>query len=385
MRSGAPPRVVLCWPNFEPDNAAGVRARAFARDLRVLGWDVHVITMPDAKATQDPPAPVETMPLFLHPKHWPALLGGTARLAARLKALAPDVVLVSSPPSSFAWQAGRAATRAGIPYVADVRDLFTAGMRAVFGDRARYVVAERMEGAYYRGAAAVTPVTGLAREHLLRDFPRVEPSRVRVVLNGADPLVRPSPLPERDLDVLFVGEMFDAGRRGDDLFDAYARVLKERPATRFTFLGWRPNPYADDLLAGAPAPLRRALDLHGRVPREKVADFTLRAKVGVVPINTADVFRTMLPAKAYEYVEAGLPVAALGHAGDSETRRFVEGNDVGLFASTPEDLAAVILRLLGDARERARLSDNARRLAPTFHRRRAAEQMHRVLSEVAAR
>lgn len=376
-------KVVLCWPNFEPNNAAGVRGRAFARDLRALGWDVHVVTMPDAKATEEPPAPVETMPLFLHPRHWTSALGGTSRLAARLKALAPDVVLASSPPSTFAWQAGRAATRAGVPYVADVRDLFTAGMRAVFGDRARYVLAERLEASYYRGAAAVTPVTVLAREHLLRDFPGVAPERVRVVPNGADPLPRPNAPPERDLDVLFVGEMFDAGRRGDELLDAYARVLRTRTATRFTFLGWEPNEYADGLLARAPPAVARALDLHGRVPRGEVGTFTLRAKVGVVPVHPADVFRTMLPAKAYEYVEAGLPIAALGHAGDSELRRFVEGNEVGLFAATPADLAENLLMLLGDARERARLADNARRIAPGFHRRRAAEGMHKVLTEVA--
>lgn len=370
-------KAVLAWPNFEPTNAAGVRGRAFAAHLRNLGADVTVVTMPDARAAEDAPAPVETMRLFLHPRHATTLLGGTSRLAARLRELAPDVVLASSPPSTFEWHVGRAARRAGVPYVADVRDLFTLGMRAVFGNRARYVIAERLEAAAYEGAAAVTTATGLMRERLLREFPRVAADRVHVVPNGADPLPRPNVLPRRDLDVLFVGEMFDAGRRGDDLLAAYAKVLRSRPQTRFVFVGWQDNVYTRNLLAGTTAEVRRALDLRPRVPRKDLLDYLFRAKVGVVPVATPDVFRTMLPAKTYEYVQADLPVAALGHEGDSELRRFVEGNDVGTFATSPDELAEHLLRLLTSERERMRLADHARRVAPRFTRERAAEHLYR--------
>jgi len=370
-------KLVLCWPNFEPTNAAGVRGRSFAMHLGALGWDVHAITMPDARAADAAPCPVETMPLFLHPRHWPAAFGGTGRLARRLKELRPDVVVASSPPSTFAWQAGRAAARAGVPYVADVRDLFTAGMRAVFGDKPRYVVAEGLESRFYRDAAAVCTATGLMGEKLARDFPEVEAGRVHTVPNGADPVDRPRMPPPRDLDVLFVGEMFDRGRRGEELLDAYARVLKHRPQTRFTFVGWEKNPYTDSLLASASKEVRAALDLHGRVARAEVARFSWRARCGVVPVHPADVFRTMLPAKAYEYVQSEVPIVGLGPPGDSELRRFVEGNDLGAFTTTPEAMAEAILGFLTSERERMRVGDNARRAAPTFTRARAAERLHK--------
>lgn len=370
-------KVVLCWPNFEPTNAAGVRGRSFATHLAGLGCDVRAITVPDARATEDAPCPVETMPLFLHPRHAPALLGGTGRLAARLRAIAPDIVVASSPPSTFAWQAARAASRAGIPYVADVRDLFTAGMRAVFGPRARYVVAEGLESRFYRDAAAVCTATALMGEKLVRDFPEVDASRLHVVPNGADPVPRPAVPPARDLDVLFVGEMFDRGRRGADLLDAYARVLKHRPQTRFTFVGWERNAYTDSLLAAASREVRAALDLHGRVPRAEVAAFAWRARCGVVPVHPADVFRTMLPAKAYEYVQCEVPIVGLGPEGDSELRRFVEGNDVGSFTTSPAEMAEAILRIVTSERDRMRLGDVARRVAPSFTRARAAERLHK--------
>src|SRR6266545_1315606 len=170
------------------------------------------------------------------------------------------------------------------------------------------------------------------------------------------------PRREKGIHGGFVGYFHDAGRRPRDLIEALCCVHATRPGSRFAFVGWKPSPFAETLAKALREGGVRA-DLVPPVPREEVGPWMARAKVGLISLADHPVFRTAVGAKTYEYLRAGLPVAALGVSGDSELRRLIEGEGVGVFSADVGEFAAQLAALLSNEARLGALSQRASRLA----------------------
>lgn len=272
-------------------------------------------------------------------------LTGQARVAAALARTAPDVVWATAPPHSAIPAAVRSAQQAGVPVVAELRDLWAGNPYFDAGG----TMLRRLEAPWLRNADAVVTVTQGCVERLLALHPELS-GRLHLLPNGFDPSLL---------------ELRDNARRA--------------PAGRFTFL------HAGSLYGDrTAAPLVRALsrpDLRERVRLELVgpADEATRAAVSARPtelevelhapvawseavmrMRAADVCVVInspgtgggmaLPSKLYEALALGRPVLALTPPG-SDTERLLHalGHDHGTALPADEAaIAAAVIRLLAD-------------------------------------
>jgi len=360
----------MVWPNLETTNACGVRGLAFLRAWREEGADVAIIAHPPTGGGAIPAEADARVVRLFHDKAdlW-RLPWSDARLDREIRRHKPDVVVASTPAVTVGWQAARAAARARVPFVADVRDLSVEGLRAANGDRLAYRLLDRMEREVFARAAAVTPVSDIMGDDLVSRY-GVPRGKIHVVPNGhtfGD--AEPSNV-AKDIDAILVDTDLDASRRPLEVVDAYARVKREKPDAVFAFLGWR-----DDLPMSGPVKAKiAALGLAGsvrllpRVERAEVRATLERSRVGILSLANHPAYRSAVGAKTYEYLALGLPVCVLGLPGDSEARRLVEGAGVGLFASDPDAFADHLTKLIANDAYRERLGRKAREVAKAFDR-----------------
>ncbi len=373
-------RVLLVWPNCDIADAAGVRGVVFARVWRDLGAEVVFVTH-SAKPNLPTDVPVRFLRLFHEPSDALHLLTSGRALRKVIRDSRADVLVTSSPPATVAWQAARAARAEGVPLIVDVRDLATQSLRAVTGPKLRYYVLDRMEQVAYRTAARLMAVSGIMAD-VLRDGYHVPPDCIALVPNGSMPF--DVPRREKDIDGVFVGYFHDAGRRPRDLIEALCCVHATRPGSRFAFVGWKPSPFAETLAKALREGGVRA-DLVPPVPREEVGPWMARAKVGLISLADHPVFRTAVGAKTYEYLRAGLPVAALGVSGDSELRRLIEGEGVGVFSADVGEFAAQLAALLSNEARLGALSQRALEVGARYDRRAIAQRAYREVVEPVSR
>lgn len=366
-------RVLLAWPNLEATNAAGVRGRAFADGLARAGADVLVVAPPDPGAGEGASG-WTFRPLALPRDPGDPLAGPRRELARLAKEHAPALVLASSP-AALSLLVAQHATRGIGRFVADVRDLAAESLAAANGWKLKYRALRAAEGRVYRQSDAVLAVSGIMRERIVHDY-GVPASRVHVVPNGADlEAFVHARHAAKDVDVLFSGAMTEPGRRGEEVVDAFADVRRALPGARMRFLGWRDVPYARALEERMRARgVRDAFDLAPPVPHDRIAMEVGRARVGVVPLQDAEVFRTAVGAKTYEYLAAGLPVVALGPRGDTELRRLLEGEGCGLYAEDAATFAKHLVAILGDRALETRLGKRALEVAARYHRPRLVDE-----------
>lgn len=337
---------------FPPLAGGGVhRVLSFARHLPAHGWDVTVVCageedywVHDASLLARVPADTEVIRVSGGSAlaSWLRLRGGAgkrrggtfaglrrlsdwwllpdsyagwaarARAAAakRLAAGGVDALLTTSPPDSVHLAGADLAPRFRLPWVADFRDPWVA-LRfrepPTRWHRARHEAMERrvLAGADLVLAASRTHLAGIAASGAAR--------RAEHLPNGFEPDAPASPA-AADPDhfrVAFTGTlslMEDAGTLLEAVHDVLARRPEARRRLRADLAGPFDLDYEDRSLAlGLKGIARFAGPLaHGESRAlQRAADLLLLWK------PRGEGYRTMVPGKLYEYLDAGRPVVAL--------------------------------------------------------------------------
>lgn len=270
----------------------------------------------------------------------------------------PDVLLTSSQPYvvHLAGRAARVAT--GIPWVADFRDPWTQSWGRVWPSRRAFDWEERREESVLADADAVVANTPGCRRDLLARRPWLDPRRVTVIPNGYDPDDFGSP---RERAAPHDASEFRIVHSG--AFRARAPGPPEG-ALRAWIAGRSPVPVPYDLSTHAPEPLFRAVARLGgtaagrrirvRLVGEVAPGWLRRAEElgisdcveslgyrphrdAVAEVLAADLLYlptitrrdggavANVPAKTYEYLGSGRPLAAL--AGPGDVRDLLAGRD----------------------------------------------------------
>lgn len=102
----------------------------------------------------------------------------------------PDVIFSTSPPNSVNVLAAALAKKLGVPWIADLRDPWTEGIRRKQwypGNPGRKSREERWEREIFTRASAVVVTTEATRADFLRKYPWCPPEKVSVITNGFDP------------------------------------------------------------------------------------------------------------------------------------------------------------------------------------------------------
>jgi glycosyltransferase involved in cell wall biosynthesis len=268
-----------------------------------------------------------------------------ARGAAAERLARGDVsaVLSTSPPDSVHLAALPLAGRFGLPWIADFRDPWiglhfrrppTAWHAARQSDLERRV----LTGADLVLAASRTHADDLGRDAVSR------PRRVVHLPNGYEPDAG-GPTPARDADhftLVFTGTL-SLMPDVEVLFEALHQVLARRPEARRRIRVRLAGPFDTDYEDRAVAlGLKGIVEFTGSLPHgetralQRVADLLLLWK----PRG----FRTMVPGKIYEYLDAGRPLLALLEEGDEAEQLVRRAGGTCLPSGDREGLATEIER-----------------------------------------
>jgi glycosyltransferase involved in cell wall biosynthesis len=159
---------------------------------------------------------------------------------------------------------------------------------------------------------------------------------------GTGELRRAAAVPDGQPLVLFQG-MFMANRGLENL----VRAWRDVPRGHLAFLGWGPLRPALAALAREAGVAGRVHLLEGVAPRDLLA-WTADADVGVIPYRNVGLNNYLTsPNKLFEYLAAGVPVAASAFP---ELRRVIEGDACGrtFDPEDPLDIARALRALLDD-------------------------------------
>jgi glycosyltransferase involved in cell wall biosynthesis len=357
-------RILLISYYFPPHNTVGaVRTGKTAKYLSRLGQDVRVITAAEHPGLQ-PTLPVEIPDDQVLRIRWPSADRLTARLLARrraaiasgelaphgagsalasrighvyrtlmhfpdetgiglphayiaaarlIRAWRPDVIFASASPYGALVLAATLSSRFGVPWVGELRDLWTENHAYPY-PRVRRLLEAALERRVMRSASGLVTVSGPLADQLQRTHGRP----TAVVLNGFDPTdyppdSRPDPAPP--LRVIYTGQLFAGKQDPLPIVDAVARLGVESRDVRVTFYGMF-------LGVALEAALHRAQELGVSdsftfQPQVSYRDaLRLQREADVLLLLTwADpAYPGVYTAKLFEYAGARRPILAVGRS-----------------------------------------------------------------------
>jgi glycosyltransferase involved in cell wall biosynthesis len=272
---------------------------------------------------------------------WARRAGGVA--AARLARGDVSAVLSTSPPDSVHLAALPLARCFGLPWIADFRDPWI-GLHFRRPPTSWHVARQReLERRVLTGADLVLAASRTHADDLERDA-EARPRRVVHLPNGYEPGPG-GPPPSRDPDhftLVFTGTlslMPDA----EVLFEALHELLARRPEARRRIRVRLAGPFDTDYEDRAVA-----LGLKGIVefvgPLAHGESRALQRSAELLLLWKPRGYRTMVPGKTYEYLDAGRPILALLEPDDEAARLVRRAGGTCLPAGDREGLAAEIER-----------------------------------------
>lgn len=270
------------------------------------------------------------------------------RAASRLiEGWRPDVILASSPPPTSLLVARRVSRRHGIPWVADLRDLWLE-QHNYHQPPWRKHVEKKLERRVLASAAGLVTVSQPWAETLQARHGKA----AAVVPNGFDPSDYPADVevPFRDgrVEIVYTGLVYQGGQDPSPLFEALLELGPLAEKVRVVFYGT----YVHDLRAlAARHGVERLVEVSPLVPHREALKIQMEADVLLLLLWNDPKERGVFPAKVFEYLGARRPILTLGGAG-SAAAQFVRETCGGLVTDDPRQIAAHLRELIAQKRER---------------------------------
>jgi len=264
--------------------------------------------------------------------------------AARLARGGVDAVLSSSPPDSVHLAALPLARRSGRPWVADFRDPWV-GLNFRTPPTAWHAARQRsLERSVLLGADLVLAASRTHADDLERDA-QARPRRVLHLPNGFEPDPAPVAAAARAADhftLAFTGTL-SLMPDTEVLLEALHEVLARRPEARRRIRARLAGPYDVDYEDRAVAlGLKGIVEFTG--PLAHADARALQRAADVLLLWKPRGYRTMVPGKVYEYLDAGTPVLALLDEDDEAGRLVRRAGGTLLPPGDRDALAAEIER-----------------------------------------
>lgn len=299
----------------------------------------------------------------------------------------PDIIVATSPQFMTAVAGALIARERGVPFVAEIRDLWPASIWEVGAMSRNHPIIKVLEQAerwLYDEAAAVVVVSPAFREAIGR-AKGIAPDEVPVITNGVklerwDPTLDGDALRQRfNLPTDAVIAMY-AGTHGmSHGLETVIEAAREAPEVQFVLVGEGARK-ADLVELGRDVP--NVTFLPGQ-SADAMPGLYAMADIALVPLRDLELFRTVIPSKMFEIwaMETPLVLGVRGQAAE-----IVQASGAGVVVP-PEDAAALAraVRELGADPERRREMGRAGRafVAQNYDRSALARRYARILGEVA--
>jgi hypothetical protein len=284
------------------------------------------------------------------------------------------VIYASAPPYTALLAARSVASRAGIPWVAGLRDLWTdyphRGIHLSWLDRA-------LESRVLSSAAGVVVTSEEAAEVILARY-RVSAA---TVMNGYDP----DDLTERTLEstseelrIVYTGVLMHDQRDPDALFHAMRGLRDKGRTVTARFYG------RDSAIAAKAAERRGVGDLvssEGPIAYGESLQAQRDADVLLLLQSNNPAERHTCPGKLFEYAAARRPVLSIG-PDDGVVARLLREFAMGVVLQRPDDIARELERLLDVKANEGRVPDLAPEPPGELSRVRQVEKLAHFLAEI---
>ncbi|MCX7570122.1 glycosyltransferase [Tumebacillus sp. DT12] len=268
--------------------------------------------------------------------------GQAVRAGSRwIKEWRPDVILASGAPFTSLLVARTLSKRHGVPFVAELRDLWTDN--AQYGHpRWRRALESRLETWTLSQAAGLITVSEPLAQTLRAKYEKP----VQVVLNGYDPEDLPSgarpPLREDGLDLIYTGMVYEGKQDPAPLFAALQAMGEEAKRVRVSFYGR----YLESVREQARRyGVERQVEIEQQVSYEEALRLQARADLLLLLQWNDPEERGVYTGKLFEYIGAGRPILAVGY-GDNVAGDLIRERGAGVVLDDPQEIASQLRRWL---------------------------------------
>lgn len=422
-------RVLMISYFFPPFNTIGaVRTGKTAKFLTRFGHEVRVIS-----AANQPYQP--TLPLEIDPGHvtrtsWfnvnapvELVLGGRQRVAARgfptgrsraslVSTLAqtyktlfhlpdaqigwlpyayraacrcvdrwrPDVIFASAMPITSLLVARRVGDRYGIPWIAELRDLWVDNTGYAHPSWRRRIE-RRWQRRTLKSASGIVTVSDTWADRLNRQFARPTAG----VMNGFDPVDYPhddtadsreaKEATSGPLRIIYTGMLYPQHQDPDPLFAAIQGLGPLRKDVRVDFYG--------RYVATAEAVARKhgigeEVHVHTAVPYREALAHQRRSDVSLLLLWNDESVRGIYTGKLFEYLGARRPILAVGPDHD-EPARLIREREAGVVTRDPAEIAQCLRGWIEKKRAGMRLPDVSPERVADLSRERQTRRLEQFL------
>ena len=273
---------------------------------------------------------------------------GWAQGERLLKTWRPDVIFASSGPPTSLLIAAAIRQQHGVPWVGELRDLWTDNHYYAF-PMWRRVLETWVERRTLRTAAGLVTVSEpLAQTLRLRYSMPVE-----VVLNGFDPSDYPQAQPERArrlLRIVYTGNVYAGKQSAAALFAALQRLGARAGQVRVAFYGLNIQGLVSVVSEARYHGVDHVLEINDAVPYQETLRLQRTADVLLLLLWNDPRERGVYTGKLFEYLGARRPILAIGPE-DNVAAALIRERQAGLVSSDPAEIAAQLARWL-DVKER---------------------------------
>lgn len=265
----------------------------------------------------------------------------------------PDIIYSSGPPNSGHVAAKQLSSRFGVPWLAEIRDLWIDNPN----DHRHWIVApffNRQARRTLGQAAGLIAVTDSDRKQLAARFP----APVVLSYNGYDPaefqnLDEADPLDRERLTILYAGAIYSGRRDPTPLFKAISLLGPQADRVRCAFC----VDQAKTIKAMAEAcGVSSYVEIRGVLRRSQVLVLERQADILLECHWQDSAGDGVIPGKIFEYIGAARPILSLGSV-TAEPARIVRENGLGLASNDPEQIKVMLLEWLATKRTLGRIPD----------------------------
>jgi len=308
----------------------------------------------------------------------------------------PDVIFSTSPPNSVNILAAALARKLGVPWIADMRDPWTEGIRRKQwypGNSARQAREERWEKEIFTRASAVVVTTEATRDDFLRKYAWCPPERVSVITNGFDPedfahvSAQPKFLEPGLLHVTVTGTvetLFDLMPFLSAVRDLVCASADARRLLRVNFVGAKRQPLYDEFIAREG--IADVVRFYPFKPHAESVQYVADSTVLMLcQVPREDSGAIKIQGKMCEYLYTRKPILALTIPG--ETASILQRAGLGRVVD-PRDQPAIhaaLAQLVDEFRDGRLVVHPDQATIDEFDREKQAVKLARLLAEATAK